>query len=252
MPSPDKQTSEQIRALFDRIAPSYDDLNQWLSLGCHQIWKGMTVRWARPPVGGKVLDLCCGSGDLALQLGRRVGRQGLVIGVDFSEALLEVARGRAQARMPNHRFCWHWGDVLDLPFPADHVDAVTLGYGLRNVTDIPRALQEIHRVLKPGSWAAILDFHHTEDPFLRGFQELYLGSVVVPLASTLGMKEEYAYIQPSLNLFPTGPEQQELARAAGFTSIRFYHLAGGLMGVLAIQKPTSDPPSGDAEILKAR
>ncbi len=197
----------------------------------------MTVRWAQPPVGGRVLDLCCGSGDLALQLGRRVGRQGMVIGVDFSASLLAIAQQRAQRQLPNHRFLWQWGDVLDLPLPEDHVDAVTLGYGLRNVIDIPQALGEIYRVLKPGAHAAILDFHHTEDPRIQQFQVWYLGSIVVPVATALGLQEEYAYIQPSLETFPTSAQQRDLAHNAGFTSIRFYELAAGLMGVLVIQKP---------------
>lgn len=237
MPSPDQITPTQIQALFDRIAPTYDDLNQWLSLGLHQVWKGMAVRWAQPPVGGRVLDLCCGSGDLALQLGRRVGPRGLVIGVDFSAALLAIARRRAQQRLPRHRFDWQQGDVLDLPLPADHVDAITLGYGLRNVVDIPQALREIYRVLRPGAWAAILDFHRPTEGWVQRFQQLYLGTVVVPMATALGLQQEYAYIQPSLDQFLSQDQQRELARALGFTSICFYELAGGLMGVLVIQKP---------------
>ncbi len=239
MPSPAQTTPAQIQALFDRIAPAYDDLNQWLSLGLHQVWKGMTVRWAQPPVGGRVLDLCCGSGDLALQLGRRVGPWGQVIGVDFSAALLAIAQRRAQQRLPRHRFEWLQGDVLDLPLPADYVDAITVGYGLRNVVDIPQALREIYRVLKPGAWGAILDFHQPTDPCMQRFQQLYLGTIVVPVATALGLQQEYAYIQPSLDQFLSQDQQRDLAHALGFTSIRFYELAGGLMGVLVIQKPDS-------------
>lgn len=236
MPTSEIQTSQQIQDLFDRIAPDYDHLNQMLSLGLHQVWKGMAVRWAKPPQGSRVLDLCCGSGDLALHLARRVGRQGHVYGLDFSERLLAVAQQRSHLLLPSYQFTWQLGDALAIPFPDDHFAAVTMGYGLRNVIDIPQALREIYRILQPGSWATILDFHRSELSWARQFQELYLAQVVVPAATKAGLQTEYAYISPSLDRFPTGDQQLQLAKAAGFSRRYFYPLALGLMGVLVVQK----------------
>lgn len=229
-------TSTQVRAIFDRIAPVYDQLNDWLSLGQHRIWKQMTVKWSKPQPGDTCIDLCCGSGDLALRLGRQVGTSGHVYGVDFSPALLEIARSRQQRYYPCLPINWLEADVLNLPFEDNQFDAATMGYGLRNVIDIPRSLEELHRVLKPGAKAAILDFHRPSNSQLRAFQQWYLDTIVVPVAQNLGLTEEYAYISPSLEKFPTGREQVELARQAGFAAATHYPISGGMMGVLLVTK----------------
>ncbi len=229
-------TATQIRTIFDRIAPVYDQLNDWLSLGQHRIWKQMAVKWSQPQPGETCLDLCCGSGDLALLLGRRVGHTGHVIGVDFSPAQLAIARQRTQAQYPPAPINWVEADVLDLPFVDNKFDAATMGYGLRNVIDIPRSLKELHRVLKPGAKAAILDFHRPSNVQYRAFQQWYLDTIVVPLAQHLGVTEEYAYISPSLDRFPTGPLQVELARQAGFAVATHYPIASDMMGILVVTK----------------
>ncbi len=229
-------TSPQVRDIFDRIAPVYDQLNDWLSLGQHRIWKRMTVRWSDASPGDTCLDLCCGSGDLALLLSRQTGATGHVYGVDFSPAQLAIAKERGQRQCLQPSIRWIEADVLDLPFDDDHFDAATMGYGLRNVTDIPRSLKELHRVLKPGAKAAILDFHRSSNPFSRDFQQWYLDHIVVPAAQWLGLTEEYAYISPSLNRFPIGEKQVELAVQAGFSIATHYPIAGGMMGVLVVTK----------------
>ncbi len=229
-------TPTQIRAIFDRIAPVYDQLNDWLSLGQHRIWKQMAVKWSSASYGDTCLDLCCGSGDLALRLARQVGITGSVYGVDFSSQQLAIAQKRSQQQYPHYSINWVEADVLDLPFTDNYFDAATMGYGLRNVIDIPLSLKELHRVLKPGAKAAILDFHRPSNLQLRSFQQWYLAQIVVPVADHLGLTEEYAYISPSLDRFPTGQEQQELARQAGFSTAIHYPIANGMMGVLMITK----------------
>lgn len=231
----DPVPSDQVQSLFNRIAPVYDQLNQSLSLGLHQVWKQMAVKWADPQVGQQVLDLCCGSGDLTMLLAREVGETGSVCGVDFSAELLDVARGRWQNDFP--QIAWIEADVLALPFAAHQFDAITLGYGLRNVVDIPQCLREIYRVLKPGAKAAILDFNHSPNPLVNGFQSWYLQTWVVPTAKTMGVESEYAYIMPSLERFPTGDEQVRMARGVGFAEAVHYEIALGMMGVLVLQKP---------------
>ena len=229
-------TSSEVRAIFDRIAPVYDQLNDWLSLGQHRIWKQMAVKWSNALPGDTCLDLCCGSGDLALRLARQVGNTGVVYGVDFSPAQLAIARERSQQQYPHVPITWVEADVLDLPFADNHFDAATMGYGLRNVTDIPRSLKELHRVLQPGAKAAILDFHRPSNSQLRAFQQWYLDTIVVPIAQQLRLTEEYAYISPSLDRFPTGQEQVELARQAGFAAVTHYPIASDMMGVLVVTK----------------
>lgn len=241
MPSSQYPSSDRVRDLFDRIAPEYDRLNMLLSLGLHRVWKSMAVKWAEPAVGGESLDVCCGSGDIALLMARAVGPQGQVLGLDISENLLAIARRKALLTGMEYRTRWLCGDALELPFEDDRFDAVTMGYGLRNVVDIPQALREIWRVLKPGGKAAILDFQNLEtegNPTLRErFQKIYLECIVVPAATALGLKQEYEYIQASLLAFPTGREQQQLAVEAGFPRPTYFDVAGGMMGVLLLKKP---------------
>ena len=228
--------SSEIKALFDRIAPVYDQLNNWLSLGQHRIWKLMAVKWSNPSPGDVGLDLCCGSGDLAQLLARQVGITGHVTGVDFSAEQLAIARQRASVQFPRLPLSWVEADALNLPFDDSYFDCATMGYGLRNVTDIPRCLQELHRVLKPGAKAAILDFHRPSQLPLRVFQQWYLQTIVVPTAQRFGLTEEYAYINPSLERFPTGSEQVKLANDAGFAAATHYPIAGGMMGILVLTK----------------
>jgi demethylphylloquinol methyltransferase len=228
--------ASDIKDLFNRIAPVYDQLNNWLSLGQHRIWKQMTVKWCCPSLGDRGLDLCCGSGDLTQMLGKKVGSKGEVIGVDFSNQQLAIARQRSTLETPHLSLSWVEADVLNLPFEQRTFNCATMGYGLRNVTDIPQCLRELHRVLKSGAKAAILDFNRPEQSLLLAFQEWYLSNIVVPAAQQFGLTEEYAYITPSLERFPSGSEQIKLAYQAGFVEAIHYPIAGGMMGVLVLTK----------------
>lgn len=233
MSSPVNSAASEVQSLFDRIAPVYDELNQTLSLGQHKIWKLMTVKWCEPQRGDTALDICCGSGDVAAMLADRVGPDGTVMGVDFSEEMLDYAWQRHQAW---GNLQWMPGDALKLPIADASIDCVTMSYGLRNVTDIPKAFQEIYRVLKPGKKAAILDMHRPSNPLIRQFQQWYIEHQVVPAAERLGFTDEYAYIAPSLDRFPIGAEQVQLAKSAGFAQAKHYAIAGGTMGVLVVTK----------------
>lgn len=230
-------TATDIQAIFNRIAPVYDRLNNDLSLGMHWVWKQMTVSWSGAKPGDTCLDLCCGSGDLTQLLAKQVRPTGTVIGADFAPAQLEQAAARiASVYPPINCIDWVEADALNLPFADNYFDAATMGYGLRNVTDIPRCLAELHRVLKTDAKVAILDFHRPDNNLVRRFQQWYLDEIVVPKASQLGMMNEYAYLNPSLDRFPTGAEQVKLGLAAGFSHATHYPIASGMMGVLVLTK----------------
>ncbi len=191
-----------------------------------------------------MLDVCCGSGDIALRLADAVGPAGTTTGLDFAAAQLEVAgrrdgqlmqeSGAAARRAP---VSWVQGDACALPFADASFDAATCGYGLRNVVDIPGALAELRRVLRPGATAAVLDFNRSESAFAAAAQRAMLDNVVVPVARAAGVAAEYEYLVPSIERFPTGREQVALAKAAGFATAVHYELAGGLMGVLVATAP---------------
>lgn len=242
---PDSQVTyhpSSVRSLFSRIAPVYDQLNDWLSLGMHHIWKQMTVKWSNPHLGDTCLDLCCGSGDIARILARQVGAKGQVYGVDFSPQMLEVAAQRC-LETSSREFLFqhspiHWveADALALPFADNYFDCATMGYGLRNVPDIRRCLEELHRVLKRDAKAAILDMHRPSNSSVRAFQQWYLQTLVIPTAQRFGLTEEYTYIAPSLDKFPVGAEQVELACQVGFRAATHYPIANGMMGILVVTK----------------
>ena len=226
----------EIKAIFDRIAPVYDRLNDRLSFGQHRIWKLMAVKWCEANLGDHALDICCGSGDLALLLAQKVGKTGKVTGLDFASEQLAIAQQRQMIKYPLVSMEWLEGDALDLPFAPNQFDCATMGYGLRNVTNIPLCLQELYRVLKPGAKATVLDFHRPSQDYMQAFQQWYLTNIVVPTAAEMNLKEEYAYITPSVERFPTGVEQVKLSQAAGFRQGIHYPLMGGMMGILALTK----------------
>lgn len=226
-------TSTDIQSIFNRIAPVYDRLNNDLSFGIHWVWKQMAVSWSGAKPGDTCLDLCCGSGDLTQLLAKQVGATGKVVGADFAPAQLAIAAERiGNIYPPINNIEWVEADALHLPFADNYFDAATMGYGLRNVMDIPQSLRELNRVLKPGAKAAILDFHRPHNASIRRFQQWYLDSIVVPKATELGMMAEYAYLNPSLERFPQGQEQVKLALEAGFSQATHYPIGGGMMGVL--------------------
>lgn len=225
------ETASQIQALFDRIAPVYDRLNDRLSFGLHRVWKQMAVKWLEIDSGAACLDICCGSGDLARLLARRVGPQGTVVGLDFAPAQLAIAQKR---NVFYPQIQWQAGDALALPFADQSFDGITMGYGLRNLTNIPRALSEMQRVLKPGKKAAILDFCQPQTSWLKQFQAWYLENLVVPTAEQYGLREDYAYLMPSLERFPPPQELIQSSLEAGFSHATAYPIAAGLMMILVL------------------
>lgn len=198
----------------------------------------MAVSWSGAKKGDRVLDICCGSGDLAFLLSEKVGIDGQVIGLDFSRKQLLVASSKQEQRSnPCYKNIeWLEGDALNLPFPDGHFNAITLGYGLRNVVDRERALEEMFRVLRPGCKASILDFNKSMQPITTLFQEWMIDNVVVPAATYYGLAEEYKYLKSSIQEYLTGKELEQLALLAGFSDAKFYEIASGLMGNLVARR----------------
>lgn len=228
-----------MRALFEDIAPRYDLLNDLLSLGLHRHWKRVVVTTLRPKPGERFVDLCCGTGDLALLLAEAVRPGGEVVGLDAAAAPLALAekRGADQPWLPVR---WLQGDALATGLPGAWADGATMAYGLRNLADPAAGLRELRRVLRPNGRAAVLDFNRPDpsDPQawrIASFQRAYLRRIVVPTAGLAGLKEHYAYLEASLQGFPTGREQERLAREAGFTLARHRPMALGTMGLLELR-----------------
>jgi demethylmenaquinone methyltransferase / 2-methoxy-6-polyprenyl-1,4-benzoquinol methylase len=233
----DAARSPKVRAMFSRVAWRYDILNDLMSLGLHRRWKRQTVAVALEGKTGRsprVLDLCCGSGDLGF-LAEAAGA-GVVIGADFTLPMLAVAR-RRRAR-EGRRAVFVQADALDLPFADGVFDAVTIGYGLRNVADIEKALAEMRRVLVPGGRAAVLDFGKPESAAVGALYRGFLRAAM-PVVGWLfhGDPDTYRYIPESLERYPAQRGVEALMRQAGFADVGFANRMLGTMGINAGRRP---------------
>lgn len=241
MPQPFAQADPATMfRLFDRTARTYDLLNDLLSLRLHRLWKRQAVALLQPRPGERIVDLCCGTADLALLLAERVRPQGRVIGVDGSAAALEQARQRAAER-PWLPLEFVHGDVLALPLTPGIADGVVMAYGLRNLTSAAAGLQVIRHLLKPHGRAVVLDFNRPSHPLWAQAQRSYLQRVVVPVARMMDLEAEYTYLERSITTFATGARQETLARRAGFAVARHHPIAGGLMGLLELNLTAGRP-----------
>ena len=225
-----------VEQLFDAVAPRYDQLNDLLSLGLHRQWKRQLVRSLKPAAGETWLDLCCGTGDLAMELGRCVRPGGVVIGLDAAAEPLAIARQRQQLQ-PWLPLTFSQGDALDTGLPAASADGIVMAYGLRNLADPAAGLKEIARLLRPGGRAGVLDFNRLpDDSTAASFQRFYLRRLVVPIAAAAGLRDQYAYLEQSLKRFPDGSSQVRLALESGFSAARHRSLMSGQMGVLVLER----------------
>jgi demethylmenaquinone methyltransferase/2-methoxy-6-polyprenyl-1,4-benzoquinol methylase len=220
--------------MFDRISPVYDVMNRVMTVGLDQRWRELAAKSAVRP-GARVLDACCGTGDLALACRRAGGR---VTGLDFSERMLDRARAKSAA------IEWVRGDVLALPFDDASFDAVTVGFGVRNVADLDRALGEFRRVLRPGGRLACLEITQPEG-FAAPFFRLWFDRLVPALGRVLPGGAAYAYLPASVRRFPGPGELAAICAAAGFGQIRWRLLGGGIVALhTATVQPEGRRPGG--------
>jgi len=222
---------EAVRELFDAIAPRYDQLNDLLSLGLHRLWKRRAVLWLRARPGDTVLDLCCGTGDVALALARRGAT---VTGIDFSHAMLDVARRR---HAPTGVQFIH-GDAMQLPFPDASADIVTVASGLRNVADVDRALAEWRRVLRPGGRLVVLEFGKPPNAAWRWLYFQYLRWLVPVFGRVFcGDADTHGYILESLLRYPGQQGIDDRLRRLAFAPTMVMNLMGGAMSLNVAQLP---------------
>jgi demethylmenaquinone methyltransferase/2-methoxy-6-polyprenyl-1,4-benzoquinol methylase len=211
---------DAVRTMFDRIAPVYDAMNRVMSAGLDQRWRRITAE-AAVHEGDRVLDACCGTGDLAIAALAAGGR---VTGLDFSDRMLDRAVRKSAAVE------WRRGDALDLPFGDESFDAVTVGFGVRNLDDLGRGLSEFRRVLRPGGRLAVLEITSPRGP-LSLFYRLWFDRLVPLLGRTLPGGSAYTYLPASVRRFPGAVEFAELMRRAGFEPVAYRLLAGGIVAL---------------------
>ncbi len=236
----ERQAAAQVREMFGRIAPRYDLLNHLLSLRCDLLWRKRVARrfrdlLARPEA--RVLDLCCGTGDLALAFVRQAGPAGARIsGADFVHAMLTRAREKSEALPARLRPVFLEADALNLPFAGSTFDLVATAFGFRNLANYSAGLREMRRVLRSGGSAAILEFAEPEGAWLSGLFRFYFHRVLPALGGLISQnREAYAYLPASVSNYPAPEEIAALMRASGFAAVRFQRWMGGLVTLHAGQ-----------------
>ncbi len=225
---PREDKARLVRGMFDSVAPRYDLMNDLMSFGIHRLWKAALVRALRPRPGMALLDVAGGTGDIALAAAAE-GAQAVV--VDINADMASAGRDRALDR-GRLDVAWAVADAEALPFPDMSQDAVTIAFGLRNVTGRGKALSEMRRVLKPGGRFFCLEFSHVEAPALRGLYERYAFGVLPRLGALVaGDADAYRYLAESIARFPDREALAGLMRAAGFGQVRWSILSGGIVAL---------------------
>lgn len=236
-----EEKEQYVQAIFDQIAENYDSLNQVMSVGQWQRWHREFVRLTGFRPGDRILDVACGTGDLTILDAAQVVPGGSVIGVDFSEGMLEVGRRRVAESPYRDAITLQWGNAMDLAFPADTFDGATMGWAMRNVKSIPQVLSEIYRVLRPGGRFICLEAAKPYSVYLRMGFFLYFRTFL-PLLDRIVVKagrkakvRPYTYLSRSLDNYPMPHELEALFRQAGFRNTGYKLL---MMGTVAIHYGT--------------
>lgn len=215
--------------MFDRIAGLYDRMNTVMTAGLHHRWRRRAADLAGLSPGGRGLDVATGTGDLALELAGRVGPSGEVVGTDFSERMLELARDKAAGSGLPVRF--ESANALALPYDDDSFDAVTVGFGARNFSDLRRGLEEMVRVARPGGRVVVLEISTPSGPPVSYFLELWFEVLVPVLGRLVSQPQAYRYLPSSVRRFPKPGPLAELLAECGLRNVHWLQTAGGIIAI---------------------
>jgi len=226
------EKARYVRRMFDAIAPRYDFTNTLISGGLHLRWKRAAAALVQLPLGGRALDVCCGTGDLAFLLARDVGPQGRVLGVDISVEMLAVARRKAGTATFGSRVEFALGDAEALGLPDRAFDGATVGFGIRNTVHPETALRELYRVLRPGGRLAILEFSTPRNTVLRWLYDWY-SFTVMPWVGRVASRHDdaYLYLPTSVRTWPDQEAFAAMMARSGFAQVRYHNLLTGVTSI---------------------
>ena len=229
---PLRDKARRVRGVFDSVADRYDLMNDLMSGGAHRLWKQFTLSLTGLKSGGRALDIAGGTGDLAAGLARQVGRTGLVVLADINARMLEHGRDRMIDRAMTSMLVYVQANAECLPFADESFDCITIGFGLRNVTDKPAALASMRRVLKTGGQLLVLEFSSPVIPVLSRLYDAYSFNVLPWLGRVVaGDADSYRYLAESIRRHPDQETLLGMMRSAGLESCRYHNLMGGVVAV---------------------
>lgn len=232
-----RDKGEQVREMFDSIAPAYDFMNRAMTFGIDKLWRRRAVRTVASESPRRILDVATGTGDLAIALARRLG-DATVEGVDLSDGMLEIGRRKVAEAGLEGRISFRTGDCLALPYADGSFDAVTVAYGVRNFADIPAGYREMLRVLKPGGILAVLELSTPVNAIVKPFYKLYT-RYLIPAAGRMVSKDvrAYSYLPESIAAVAQGEKMAAIMADAGFADARFRRLTLGTCTLYTGRKP---------------
>lgn len=238
IPKPYNSKEEYVKAIFASIAHKYDLMNTIMTFNLDKSWRKFCVDQANPQAGNRCLDVCCGTAKLTIELAKRVGTDGQVIGLDFCPEMLEVGRKNILATPYHDRIKLVQGNALNLPFADNSFHCATIGFALRNVPDIEKTLREMTRVVKSGGRVVSLELAKPSLPVFKQLYYLYFDNIV-PLLGKIKAKQEgpYSYLPRSLKSFPHQNEIKKLFYRIGLVDVHCYELTGGIVAVHVGTKP---------------
>ena len=221
-----------VRGVFDSVAENYDLMNDLMSAGVHRLWKTAMMDWLMPRPGQHLLDVAGGTGDVAFKFLDRISNNGKVTVLDINHAMLSVGQDRALDQGRLHGLQWVNGDAMALPLDDKSVDAYTIAFGIRNVTDIPLALREARRVLKPGGRFMCLEFSTVTLPGLKEFYDFYSFNILPKVGGIIaGDSDSYKYLVESIRRFPNAETFKNMIQEAGLGQAKFRKLSGGIAAI---------------------
>jgi len=229
---PVAEKAARVRAVFESVAGNYDLMNDLMSGGAHRIWKSFTLSQTGLRPGQRALDVAGGTGDIAAGMAKQVGEKGLVVLTDINAAMLAEGRDALTDRGLVGNVRYSLANAERLPFPDSSFDCVTIGFGLRNVTDKAAALRSMTRVLKPGGQLMVLEFSHPVAPGLKPIYDAYSFSVLPWLGEVVAKDEaSYRYLAESIRRFPDQPTLVNMMREAGLENCSYHNLSGGIVAL---------------------
>ena len=220
----------EVKNIFNKISYKYDFLNSLLSFGLHKLWKRKLVNLLQPLKGEDWADLCCGTGDLAFLISKRITPFGSITGIDSANEILYIAKKKSELKR-NKFIKWEIKDVLEIDGSSKNFDGICMSYGLRNLKSVEDGIKKVFNLLKENGRAGFLEFNNSRsNSFSNLFQKTYLRLIVVPISSLFGLNKEYAYIEKSIKNFPKSNELVKIAKEVGFKKVEYRTIFWGQMG----------------------